>query len=74
MQMPVRPDFVMVDGKKIKITKCAPVIDGNGNFDRFQFDQAGHSPEIDRYTILANKSFAEPLFANGRRTKPKKVV
>ena len=73
MQAPAKPDFVVIDGKAVKITRLQPVTDSsNHQFDRFQFDDAGHSPSIDRHTVLLNKSFNEPITADGRRIAKKK--
>lgn len=55
---------------EVKITRLLPgPISPDLSFDRFQFDKAGMSPDVSRFDALANKDFAAPLFANGRRKK-----
>jgi hypothetical protein len=72
MELPVRTT-VVIDGKEYPITKLPPApIDPDLHFDRFAHDDAGHSPDISRSTILANKSFNEPMTANGKRTGKRK--
>lgn len=71
MQKPEQT-HVVIDGKAYPITKCPPApTDGNGTFDRCQFDTAGMSPDLDRYTVLAHKNFKQPIWADGRRTGAK---
>ena len=73
MEAPAKPQFVVIDGKQVKVTYLASSqSNANSAFDRFAFDDCGHSPAIDRETILLNKSFNEPITADGRRVAKKK--
>lgn len=56
----------------VKITRLpAGPVDADLFFDRFCHDDAGHSPSLTRSTILAHKSFNEPLHYDGRRSRAK---
>lgn len=72
MLPPERPDFLIVDGVKVKITRlpAGPMV-ADLRFDRYQHDNAGLSPEATRSEALANKEFGASLWADGRRTRIK---
>lgn len=78
MEAPPKPEFAVVDGKQIRITYC-PAVRGSRdlNFDRWRFDNAGHSPNVTRSEAMLQRAdwqsgnTIQTMGRNGR-VRPKK--